>query len=274
MLTNARVAELLAGLGVKGRLERSGDATGDAARQRALARIAKSRLIHPNFDGGLARGDDIQSAPIAHAAGLPGAAPHFSENQARKVRGVPFADAPSQRKPVQAIGKAAIEDLGKFPGGGGRPLSRDELETAKEIFRDKIDYSKVRIVSGEHMTIWGKILTFRDHGVALGNTIYFPNNAHGASLYSHDFQPDWYVHEMVHVYQYAKDGWSYAVRSIWEQLTKGPGAYRYELVGGKMFSKYDVEQQAAIVQKYYSGAMSPSDMAIAEKMLRTEGLLR
>ena len=157
--------------------------------------------------------------------------------------------------------------------GAGRALTDAEITTARSMYGDKIDYSKVRIISGKDMTLWGKILTTSGAGVTWGNTIYFPNDENKQSLYDPETQSDWYVHEMAHVYQYQKNGWGYAPKSVWEQLTKGKAAYQYQIEPGKEFGKYGIEQQARIIQDYYSGAIAPSQQGAVETMLRKEGLL-
>jgi hypothetical protein len=63
-------------------------------------------------------------------------------------------------------------------------LTKDEIAEVKEVFGDKIDYSKVKIITGKDMTLWGKILTSRGAAVTWGNTIYFPNNNKGETEYN------------------------------------------------------------------------------------------
>lgn len=158
-------------------------------------------------------------------------------------------------------------------GGDGRSLTAAEIAVLRKIYGDKIDYSKVRIVSGDDMTLWGKSLTRGTYGVTWGNTIYFPNDGNKKSLYSQDSDTDWLVHEMAHVYQYQKDGWGYFPMAMWEQLTQGTGAYEYHIEPGKEFGKYGIEHQATIIQDYYRGALSGSSTREVERMLRAEGLL-
>lgn len=160
--------------------------------------------------------------------------------------------------------------------GKGRGLTDDEIAAARTMYGDKIDYSKVRIISDKDMTFWGKILTHGGAGVTWGNTIYFPNDENKKSLYDFETQSDWMVHEMGHVYQYQKNGWGYAPKSVWEQLTKGKDAYSYKIEPGKDFGKYGIEQQASIIQDYYSGQLmkvSPEMVPEVDRMLRKEGLL-
>ncbi|MDA8243878.1 MAG: hypothetical protein M0025_07130 [Elusimicrobia bacterium] len=161
----------------------------------------------------------------------------------------------------------------KVKSGKGRPLNDTELEAARSIYGDKIDYSKVRIITGKDMTLWGRILTHGGAAVTWGNTIYYPNE-NGVSVYNPETMTDWNVHEMTHVYQYQKDGWSYAAKSVIEQLRKGQGAYSYQLEPGKPFNKYGIEQQARMVQDYYSGSLSDADSEQVAALLRAQGLLK
>lgn len=157
--------------------------------------------------------------------------------------------------------------------GNDRGLTADEIAAARTMYGDMIDYSKVRVITGEDMTLWGRILTNGWAAVTWGNTIYFPNDENNKSLYNFEGRSDWMVHEMGHVYQYQNDGWGYVPKSVWEQLTKGKAAYIYEIEPGKEFDKYGVEQQATIIHDYYLGAISPSMVPEVEKMLRKAGLL-
>lgn len=143
--------------------------------------------------------------------------------------------------------------------GGGRPLNSDEKALVKEVYGGKVDTSKVKIISGEDMTLWGRILTSGGAAVTWGNTVYFPNDGSGKSEYSFEKQPEWLVHEMAHVGQYqgwgeeGKGGWGYAAKSVWEQVTKGKDAYSIGVLDPKKsFEDYGIEQQAVIVEGYYN----------------------
>lgn len=173
--------------------------------------------------------------------------------------------------------------------GGGRFLSQDEKALVREVYGNKVDASKVKIISGEDMTLWGRILTSGGAAVTWGNTVYFPNDERGKSEYSFEKQPEWLVHEMGHVGQYqgwgeeGKGGWGYAAKSVWEQVTKGKDAYSIgKLDPNKAFDDYGIEQQAVIVEGYYntlSGnaygrgyADTPEQRAAMEAILKKKGL--
>jgi len=160
---------------------------------------------------------------------------------------------------------------------GTQPTSA-EVAAAKTVFGDKINYSKVKIITGKDMTLWGKILTWNGKAVVWGNKIYFPNDKNGNTKYDFDKNPAWYMHEVTHVYQFQRYGWSYVPKSLWAQITKGDEAYDYQLVPGKAFTDYGIEQQADIVRDYYNGAagrtsLTPAELATMQATLRGEGLL-
>ncbi|HBA62193.1 MAG TPA: hypothetical protein DCZ92_15540 [Elusimicrobia bacterium] len=161
--------------------------------------------------------------------------------------------------------------------GRKRALTAEETAEMRKVFGDNIDYSKVRIVDGDKLGLWGKILTSGDAAVTWGNTIYFPKGADGKSQYNFNTKAYWLAHEMTHEYQYQKYGWSYVPKSVWGQLTKGQSFYEYQLEGGKGFRKYNVEQQAELVEHYYqikSGTRTatPEELAIYEQVMKDQGL--
>jgi hypothetical protein len=92
---------------------------------------------------------------------------------------------------------------------------------------------------------------------------------------------------MTHVYQYQKSGWGYAIKSAWEQITKGKDAYNYDkdLSPNKNFSDYGVEQQAVMVEDYFlylmgekegrnRNTLTPEKIKIMKEILNKEGLYK
>lgn len=161
--------------------------------------------------------------------------------------------------------------------GKGRPLTAEEIAAMKPVFGDSADYSRVRIVTGGNMGLWGKILTSGNAAVTWGKTIYFPNGAGGKSRYDLDTKAYWLAHEMTHEYQYQKYGWGYVPSSAWGQLTKGRAFYEYKLEGGKGFRKYNVEQQADLVAHYYqivngTRGATPEELAVYRQVMKDQGL--
>jgi hypothetical protein len=119
-----------------------------------------------------------------------------------------------------------------------RPLTDDEIEKAKTIFGDKLNYKLIRI--DEKATIMTK-----DKGIIyVGfNTI----NSWGA------LREDIFIHELVHVWQYQKFGAGYISNALKAQTSKEGYNYAYNKGWEKRASIHDfnAEQQADIVQDYY-----------------------
>lgn len=161
--------------------------------------------------------------------------------------------------------------------GKKRGLTAEETAEMRKVFGDNVDYSKVRIVDGDKQGLWGKILTGGGAAVTWGKTIYFPKGADGKSQYDFSTKGYWLAHEMTHEYQYQKDGWGYAAKSVWGQFTKGDSFYDYQLEAGKSFGKYNVEQQGDLVAHYYqilngTRSATPAELAIYQQIMKDQGL--
>nr|WP_174506063.1 zinc protease [Acinetobacter sp. Marseille-Q1620] len=137
-----------------------------------------------------------------------------------------------------------------------RKLTSGEINLAKIMFKDAIDYSKVEIIRGGLLSIptrTGNAMT------PFGN-IHLPNGDYDNSP---DFSTDkkatnkiWFIHEMTHVWQYAL-GLSTFYRGL-EIGSRGgyedAKAYDYDLVcddQNKSFEEFNFEQQAEIVSHYF-----------------------
>jgi hypothetical protein len=67
--------------------------------------------------------------------------------------------------------------------------------------------------------------------------------------------PDVLVHEVTHVWQFQTQCSAYISDSGWHQLTEGDDAYCVKLASGKSIYSYTAEQQAVIVEGYYTDKM-------------------
>ena len=122
-----------------------------------------------------------------------------------------------------------------------RPLTPGEIELARTIFGDAIDYGRVRLFRGK----WWPL---QPPGTAMAPTgdIHFHPNGGG---WSQDFaseplgQQAYFMHELTHVWQAQTKGRFYL------PLMRHPFCrYRYELEPGRPFGRYGLEQQAEIVK--------------------------
>jgi hypothetical protein len=122
-----------------------------------------------------------------------------------------------------------------------RPLTSGEIELARSIFREAIDYSKVRLIRG-------KWWPFHPRNAAMAPTghIWFHPEAGG---WSEDFSKEplgmqgFFMHELTHVWQAQTRGRFYL------PLMRHPFCrYSYRIQPGKPFGRYGIEQQAEIVR--------------------------
>lgn len=255
--------------------------------------LNSSKAVQDHFYDGNPKGGLTGGAVYAQPAGAPAAPVAKFTAQAQVYKPTPGkvpplkADAEAAAKPAAdsaqaSLSKAAVS-VAKAPAAeakaaAAKPATPPEIEAARTVFGNKIDYSKVKIITGKDMTLWGRILTWNGKAVVWGNKIYFPNDKNGNSKFDFSKNPGWYMHEMTHVYQFQNRGWGYVPKSLWDQLTKGSeGAYDYQLVPGKAFKDYGIEQQADIVRDYYNGVngrngLTPAELAALRDTLQGEGL--
>ena len=125
-----------------------------------------------------------------------------------------------------------------------RPLTDGEIEIARSVFGDAIDYAPVRLFKGK----WWPFHP-RNAAMAPNGHIYFHPHAGG---WSEDFAREtlhrqgFFIHEMTHVWQAQKGG------RFFLPLMRHPFCrYSYALVPGKPFRRYGLEQQAELVRHRY-----------------------
>jgi len=124
---------------------------------------------------------------------------------------------------------------------GARPLTQGEIELARSMFGDAIDYGRVKMVRR-------KWWLFQPKGIAMaptGNIHFHPESA----IWSEDFSRErlslqgLFIHEMTHVWQAQTRGRFYL------PLMRHPFCrYRYEMIEGRPFDRYGLEQQAEMVR--------------------------
>ena len=121
-----------------------------------------------------------------------------------------------------------------------RSLTAGEIELARSVFRDSIDYSKVRLIRGK----WWPFQPRNAAMAPMGNVYFHP----AGGGWSNDFSQEnvrrqaFFIHEMVHVWQAQAKGRFYL------PLMRHPFCrYSYQLKPGKPFDRYGLEQQAEIV---------------------------
>lgn len=137
-----------------------------------------------------------------------------------------------------------------------RSLTAREITLAREVFKDSIDYSKVKIINGG---LLGMPNASKNAMTPFGS-IHLPSEDYNATK---DFGLDnvdatlkiWFIHEMTHVWQYqhgfnnARAGINTGINGGYTQRSL---AYEYSLADKiKKFNEYNMEQQAEIVSHYF-----------------------
>jgi len=134
-----------------------------------------------------------------------------------------------------------------------RPLSGPEVQYAKDIFKDSIDYSQITITrdsmlsAGAPRTIGNTIHLRSDWG-------HFKNDT--MDLTQHGLET--LIHEMGHVWQYQNGGLAYIPESLWAQFkvwVKGKSRnaaydWRAAHAAGLPWEKWNPEQQAEAIEDY------------------------
>ncbi|MCL6682964.1 vgr related protein [Sphingomonas alba] len=122
-----------------------------------------------------------------------------------------------------------------------RPLTEGEIDLARSVFGESIDYSRVRIIRG-------KWWPFQPRGIVMaptGNVHFHPDD----QRWSEDFSKTplelqgLLIHELTHVWQSQTKGRFYL------PMMRHPFCrYSYDLIPGRTFDRYGLEQQAEIVR--------------------------
>jgi hypothetical protein len=125
-----------------------------------------------------------------------------------------------------------------------RNLTRGEIEMAKTVFGDAIDYSKVRLIEGKWWPFHPKRAAMAPTG-----SIWFHPDGGG---WSEDFSKEplslqgFFIHELTHVWQSQRRGRFYLV------LMRHPFCrYDYVMEPGKPFARYGLEQQAEMIRQRF-----------------------
>lgn len=131
----------------------------------------------------------------------------------------------------------------------GRNLTTGENHLAKTLFKNSIDYSKVKIHNKKYF--FGQP---SNSGMTPNGEIYIDG------VYKKDYSVTspalkaFFIHEMVHVWQYQLNilnPISAAIKESIMHFFDYAKAYEYTLDENKDLLDYKIEQQAAIIEDYY-----------------------
>ncbi len=162
------------------------------------------------------------------------------------------------------------------PGWTSRPLTPGEIELFRSVFGDSIEFHRVRILRR-------KAVFFQPPGVTIapdGNIYFHPCGPIATGPHIHDFARAplhlraHLVHEMTHVLQHQR-GINLILEKTLMFFRHGPlGGYCYDLIPGKPFFSYNIEQQACIAADHYlalSSAVPPPNLPALQAVLAAVG---
>jgi len=128
-----------------------------------------------------------------------------------------------------------------------RVLSPEERNIAEPVFMQSVNYDAVRIVT----------TTLAAAPTTLGNNIRI--------LPGYRISNATLVHELTHIWQFQTKGTGYVSSSLVSQtcaiISGGDrnGAYDYNIAAGQSINRYNAEQQAMIVENYFSNLSLRTD---------------
>ena len=157
-----------------------------------------------------------------------------------------------------------------------RPLTRGEIDMARLVFRDSIDYSRVKVFKKKYLPF----------GIQHKNTVIAPNGniyCHPGESFKEDFSSEGFnlkilfIHEMAHVWQWQR-GFPIKRHGFWTAITGGytkESAYEYDSARdkGKTFPEFNFEQQAEIISHYFAAKYLKDDRYLPE-LAFLEGVLK
>jgi len=171
----------------------------------------------------------------------PAAAVSRSTSDRRLVHRQHRAPGPvTVRSPVAEETVTVLSDI--IAAQVGRSLTAAEWALARHVFGDSIDFARVRLIPTdvlEYRTVGNNIRVPRDFGI------------------EDEYMAQTLIHELTHVWQYQHGGTSYLSHSVQTQIAGARRgnrnfAYAYELAPGTSFFDFTPEQQASIVENYFS----------------------
>ncbi len=155
------------------------------------------------------------------------------------------------------------------------PLTDDEIAMISSILGpDKMRYKEIRVAEGGLLES-----IFRRNGslaFSTWRTVHFPKHDGGRRHPHTRSNLPIVVHELTHVYQYHQVGSRYLGEAIYQLIKTKRNCYDYGFIkglesaaaAGKKFSDFNREQQAQIVQDYFTLLQKEADVTAYEPFIR------
>ena len=164
-----------------------------------------------------------------------------------------------------------------------RKLYDWEIEQARLVFVDTLNYSKIRVCEGyswpDFANRLGRFVRRQSppgpgehNSITLGYHCYFPVqlSEQPPSADHPDYSDmEWLIHEMTHSWQYQHTGAGYLFRALWAQFRLKDKAYDFGDIPGLITARkkglniftYNPEAQASIVETCYAYQFQKRDVS-------------
>jgi hypothetical protein len=153
------------------------------------------------------------------------------------------------------------------PEGKSRGLTSGEISMAKLLFKQSVDYGKVKIFNREYL--WFGLQPNDTAMTPDGNMYFNPSRFQEDFSAAEDFGTQlWFMHEMVHVWQYQL-GYPVKLRGT----VRIGLSYRYALEPGKTLADYNMEAQGNLLSDYWAVVLVGSPPALWQDTSRDKSAL-
>jgi len=161
-----------------------------------------------------------------------------------------------------------------------RPLHDFEIEEARLVFADRLDFVRMRVHECAAWPDWihhlghllkgQKVPAGEHNAITLGFHGYFPiQMPEKFSGVGDAFGMSWLIHELTHAWQYQHTGPAYFFKALWVQITRGEAGYEYGREAGLIaarqngltFASFNPEQQGNITRDFWVRKRSGLDVA-------------
>jgi hypothetical protein len=126
-----------------------------------------------------------------------------------------------------------------------RALTQGEIDMASKVFGKAITYSRVKVHRGSYFPF-----NLQDEHTAVtpnGEIYFLPDDYRADYASSTDFFKHWFIHEMVHVWQYQL---GYPVK--WRGAVRIGLSYHYQLDESRKLCDYNMEAQGDLIADYFA----------------------
>jgi hypothetical protein len=142
-----------------------------------------------------------------------------------------------------------------------RPLTQGEIDLAKKVFKDSINYSLARIHNEGYLPFH-----LQEDGTAMApnGEIYFkPADFRVDFSLGSDAQKTWFIHELTHVWQH-----QLGYNVLWRGAARIGLDYDYKLTPAQLLADHNMEAQGDIIADYFAIAVLKNRGAIRNQTAR------